>query len=322
MSRRERFHDQPPPAQRDALARWLLPALGISILLHLLLWGWSRQVPVERMSDSFYDRIVPRAFNLERVDIDPRLLEPETAPDKKRPLVEFVLPEEKIPIDRQTPKAPASKAPPLPAAPIVDEKPRLPDLPQSSAFAPSSELVPVDEALVKELALDTPAIVEKPGNDQVLALSPSDPAAPGAAVDGGGFSNLDELLARTGPLTADTEPILLPGDLLFEYDDHRLQPGAVASLEKLGLLLKRNPKARFVIEGHTDSFGTDEYNLTLSRLRADSVRIWLIDMMGIPPESITTVGLGKSRLVAPGTGTIEEQKINRRVEIVIRDAAP
>lgn len=96
----------------------------------------------------------------------------------------------------------------------------------------------------------------------------------------------------------------------------------MASLEKLGQLLKRNPKARFVIEGHSDSFGTDEYNLTLSRLRADSVRIWLIDMVGIPAESISTIGHGKSRLAVPSTGTIEEQKINRRVEILIKDGPP
>jgi outer membrane protein OmpA-like peptidoglycan-associated protein len=62
--------------------------------------------------------------------------------------------------------------------------------------------------------------------------------------------------------------------------------------------------------------------MTLSRLRADSVRIWLIDMMGIPPDSISTVGHGKNRLISPATGSIEEQKINRRVEIVIRGDTP
>jgi outer membrane protein OmpA-like peptidoglycan-associated protein len=110
--------------------------------------------------------------------------------------------------------------------------------------------------------------------------------------------------------------------LLFDYDDHRLQQGAVASLEKLGQLLRRNPQARFLIEGHSDSFGPDDYNLTLSRLRAESVKIWLIDMMGIPAESISTMGYGKTRLSAPATGTIEDQRINRRVEIVIQDSAP
>lgn len=319
MSRRARFHDQPPPAKRDAVAKWLLPALALSILLHLLLWNWSRHIPVERMSDAFYDKIVPRSFNIERADIDPRLLEPEPA-KQKREAMDFKLPEEKIQLDRQTPKSSELKNPAPPALDqaIVNEKPRLPDLPKSDSSMLSSNLVPVDDLLVKELTSDMPVVSSPPTSQTPLELQATE-AAPGGHRE---FSNLDELLARTGPLTTATAPILLPGDLLFEYDDHRLQPGAVASLEKLGQLLKRNPKARFVIEGHTDSFGTDEYNLTLSRLRADSVRIWLIDMMSIPPESITTVGHGKKRLIAPGTGSIEEQKINRRVEIVIRDDAP
>lgn len=318
MSRRARSLDQPPSAKRDAVAKWLLPALALSILLHLLLWNWSRHVPVDRMSDAFYEKIVPRSFHIERADIDPRLLEPEPAEKKRQPL-DFKLPEEKITLDRQTPKSSDLKnpaAPPLDQA-IVNEKPRLPDLQKSDSAMFSNNLVPVDDMLVKELTRDTPVVSSPPSSEPLLELRTSE-----AASAAGGFTNLDELLARTGPLTTATAPILLPGDLLFEYDDHRLQPGAVASLEKLGLLLKRNPKARFVIEGHTDSFGTDEYNLTLSRLRADSVRIWLIDMMGIPPECIATVGHGKKRLIAPGTGTIDEQKINRRVEIVIQDAAP
>lgn len=317
MSRRARILDQPPPEKRDAVAKWILPALALSILVHLLLWNWSRHVPVERMSDAFYDKIVPRTFNIERADIDPRLLEPE--PEEKKPdPVDFKLPEEKISIDRQTAKAPDQKnTPPLDQV-IVNEKPQLPDLPKSDATTPSSNLVPVDDLLVKELTRDMPVVSSPATNEPLLELRASDASPAGSS----GFTNLDELLARTGPPTTETAPILLPGDVLFEYDDHRLQPGALASLEKLGQLLKRNPAAHFVIEGHSDSFGTDEYNLTLSRLRADSVRIWLIDMMGIPPESISTIGLGKKRLIAPETGSIEEQKINRRVEIVIRDDAP
>jgi OOP family OmpA-OmpF porin len=321
MSRRGRLIlDKSSPPNRDAWAKWILPALVVSVLIHLLLWNWSRTVPIGRMSDAFYEKIVPRSFTIERVDIDPRLLQPE--PEEKKPdPVDFKIPEEKISLERQTAKVPDQKtAPPLDQA-IVNEKPQIPDLPKSSATTPSSNLVPVDDALVKELTRDMPVVSEKTTNEPLLALRASE-AAPGEPGGGAGFSNLDQLLAQTGPLTPETAPIMLPGDLLFEYDDHRLQPGALASLEKLGKLLKRNPKCRFVIEGHSDSFGNDEYNLTLSRLRADSVRIWLIDMAGIPPESITTVGLGKSRLVAPATGSIEEQKINRRVEILVKDPAP
>ena len=107
-----------------------------------------------------------------------------------------------------------------------------------------------------------------------------------------------------------------------QYESEVVYHSIREDLEKLGILLKRSPNARFVIEGHSDSFGPDDYNLTLSKLRAESVKIWLIDMVGIPAESITTVGLGKTRLVAPATGSIEEQRVNRRVEIVIKDAMP
>jgi outer membrane protein OmpA-like peptidoglycan-associated protein len=320
MSRRARFEDKPPPAKRDTLARWIVPALVVSILLHLLLWHWSRHVPIERMSDAFYDKIVPRTFNIERADIDPRLLAPE--PEERKPdPVDFKLPEEKISLDRQNAKAPDHSNPLPREQAIVNDKPQIPDLPKSDATTPSSNLIPIDDALVKDLTRDMPVVSETTTSEPILALRASE-AVPGAPGGGADFSNLDELLAETGPLTPETAPIMLPGDLLFEYDDHRLQPSALASLEKLGQLLKRNPKARFLIEGHSDSFGADEYNMTLSSLRADSVRIWLIDMVGIPVESITTVGRGKTRLIAPETGSIEEQKINRRVEIVIQSDAP
>jgi outer membrane protein OmpA-like peptidoglycan-associated protein len=127
---------------------------------------------------------------------------------------------------------------------------------------------------------------------------------------------------RLDQLSPETAPILLPGDLLFEYDAYRLQPGAISSMQKLGQLLLRTPRSRFLIEGHSDSFGPDDYNLRLSELRAQTVKEWLISSMGIPADSIETRGFGESRLVAPATGSIEEQQINRRVEIVIRPPAP
>jgi outer membrane protein OmpA-like peptidoglycan-associated protein len=145
--------------------------------------------------------------------------------------------------------------------------------------------------------------------------------APEGALRGGnqpGFSNLDELLAKTGPLSSETAPILMPTDLLFDYDSADLREAAMESLSKLAMLIRRNPHATFVIEGHTDSFGSDAYNLDLSTRRADSVRAWLLTSMGIPDHRIDTRGFGESRLIAPSSGTIEEQQINRRVEIVIK----
>ncbi len=323
MSRRGRLQHERHFAHRDAWPKWILAALAASLLLHALLWNWTRHFPVERMSDSFYEKIVPRTFQLERVDIDPRLLEPEPEESVQSRLTPIALPEERISLDKQPSALPDLKNPPRLDKAILDEKPALPEpsMPAADSSKPSSALLPADDDLARDLLKDLPAVTKDTAAAEPLPAlrAGARPDTPGA---GSGFSDLDKLLAQTGPLTSETAPILLPGDLLFEYDDHRLQEAAVSSLEKLGLLLKRSPNARFVIEGHSDSFGPDDYNLTLSRLRAESVKIWLIDMMGIPAESISTVGLGKSRLVAPATGTIDEQRVNRRVEIVIKDAVP
>ena len=86
---------------------------------------------------------------------------------------------------------------------------------------------------------------------------------------------------------------------------------------KLGNLIEKNRTAVFRIEGHTDSFGGDDYNTMLSLRRAEAVKEWLVHSKNIAPERISTVGLGKTRLLVPGNGTVEQQKLNRRVEILI-----
>ena len=110
----------------------------------------------------------------------------------------------------------------------------------------------------------------------------------------------------------------MPGGALFEYNSAILLPQAIETLRKIGTLISRNPRATFSIEGHTDSFGTPEYNQKLSEARAEAVKAWLIQDMHLNPAQIQTCGFGSARLIAPATGTKEEQAINRRVEIVIR----
>src|SRR6266850_2330614 len=100
-----------------------------------------------------------------------------------------------------------------------------------------------------------------------------------------GFSDLDQLLAQKGPLGSGTK-LRMPDDQLFEYDSATLQASAINQLQKLGTLIKRNPRATFTVEGYTDSFGTFEYNLDLSQRRADSVKQYLVQAMGINPMQI------------------------------------
>ena len=131
------------------------------------------------------------------------------------------------------------------------------------------------------------------------------------------MQSIDAALQRTGPLPAG-DKIGMPGGALFEHDQAVLLTEAIDELSKLAALVQRNPKAAFSIEGHTDATGTPEYNQRLSERRAEAVKAWLVEKFSIPSERIQTVGLGSSKLIVPADKSIEEQRPNRRVEIVIK----
>jgi outer membrane protein OmpA-like peptidoglycan-associated protein len=108
-------------------------------------------------------------------------------------------------------------------------------------------------------------------------------------------------------------------DVLFDFNKASLKPGAREKLSKLAGILLAYPAAyRMEIEGHTDSIGSDEYNLRLSEARAGSVREYLVGA-GIPADRIMAVkGLGKTMPVATNDKP-EGRQMNRRVEIIIAD---
>ncbi|RMF71684.1 MAG: OmpA family protein, partial [Planctomycetota bacterium] len=76
------------------------------------------------------------------------------------------------------------------------------------------------------------------------------------------------------------------------------------------------PNARVVIEGHTDSYGADESNLTLSEQRAEAVRQYLLAQMGLPAEQVSAVGYGETRPVA-NNETPQGRARNRRIDVRI-----
>jgi outer membrane protein OmpA-like peptidoglycan-associated protein len=132
-----------------------------------------------------------------------------------------------------------------------------------------------------------------------------------------GMKSLDEALAQTGPIH-EGDKTGMPGGALFEYDSYDLRTDSIEQLKKLGMLFQRYPNANFSIQGHTDSFGPPDYNLKLSLARAESVKAWLVQVMGIEPDRIETRGFGNTRWIVPPNKTKEEQAPNRRVEIVVR----
>jgi outer membrane protein OmpA-like peptidoglycan-associated protein len=109
--------------------------------------------------------------------------------------------------------------------------------------------------------------------------------------------------------------VLTIGDVLFPFGKADLSPKADRSVEKLAVFLQKYPDRNVLIEGHTDSIGSDEYNLGLSRLRSESVKAKLVED-GIDGARITTVGYGK-KFPAFGNDTAADRALNRRVEVII-----
>jgi outer membrane protein OmpA-like peptidoglycan-associated protein len=128
----------------------------------------------------------------------------------------------------------------------------------------------------------------------------------------------DELMKELSELKAQqTERgiVLTIGDVLFATGKADLSPDANKSVDKLAEFLKKYPNRDVLIEGHTDSVGKDDYNLVLSRKRADSVKYQLMED-GIEADRITTVGYGKNFPLA-SNDTKAGKAQNRRVEVII-----
>jgi outer membrane protein OmpA-like peptidoglycan-associated protein len=104
-------------------------------------------------------------------------------------------------------------------------------------------------------------------------------------------------------------------DVLFDFNKYTLKPGAREKMAKVAGILLAYPGLRLQLEGHTDSIGTDEYNMTLSQKRADTVRDYLISQ-GVQSDNVSAIGLGKTNPVASNDTDAGRQQ-NRRVEMVV-----
>jgi OmpA-OmpF porin, OOP family len=109
--------------------------------------------------------------------------------------------------------------------------------------------------------------------------------------------------------------VLTLGDVLFDIDQATLKPGAMNTMDRLANFLKQGEGRSVVVEGHTDSTGSDSYNMELSRRRADAVRTALIER-GVNGDQIQSTGKGEGVPVASNDNVGGRQQ-NRRVEIII-----
>jgi outer membrane protein OmpA-like peptidoglycan-associated protein len=109
--------------------------------------------------------------------------------------------------------------------------------------------------------------------------------------------------------------ITLSGSVLFRSAEATLLPAARVKLDQVANALLAIRARNLIVEGHTDSRGTDAYNQRLSQRRADAVRDYLVQR-GYPADHIQARGQGESSPIA-NNASAEGRANNRRVEIVI-----
>lgn len=107
----------------------------------------------------------------------------------------------------------------------------------------------------------------------------------------------------------------MPGNVTFAFDSADLQPDFFEVLNSVALVLEEYDQTVLVVDGHTDSTGTREYNMDLSRRRADTVGRYLIGQ-GVDSVRIATYGYGPEYPVASNE-TEQGRAQNRRVELTL-----
>jgi outer membrane protein OmpA-like peptidoglycan-associated protein len=320
---------------------WIWFGLIVSLAIHFALCAYFYRTRFQPVEAAFVEQQQPPMFKVKSVDLGQQLdkgsvdqTNPAAKPEPDKTDVQ--LPDEKKSFDKILQDIQASAAMP------DDTRDVLPDQPKVEQPDVNSVLTEIERSTAQSLSnnpnatreqslLNNTGVSGRPqpalsGTELATSTSikrpntftsklPGDSAGPNKG-RAPGFSDLDQLLAQKGPLGSGTK-LRMPDDQLFEYDSDVLQGSAVSQLQKLGTLIQRNPKATFTVEGYTDSFGTPEYNLDLSQRRADSVKQYLVEGMGISPAQIQTRGYGATKFRTSPNGSIEGQSPNRRVEIVV-----
>jgi len=115
------------------------------------------------------------------------------------------------------------------------------------------------------------------------------------------------------------ETVVLRG-VNFPFDEAELTPPARETLDQLAARLQSHQNVSVLVEGHTDAFGSDQYNVELGRRRAEAVREYLVGK-GLAPGQIQVVSHGESQPAATNE-TEEGRAMNRRTEVEPREPAP
>jgi OmpA-OmpF porin, OOP family len=181
---------------------------------------------------------------------------------------------------------------------------------------------------VNNICLHTVKVGEDTTHDALIA-SLTDPAGCDTAVEGADLATgaamsayvVDTLLTPLDqPLQY--EKYTVSAEALFDFDKYVLKPQGIAALQNLGAQIRsQGLRVKDIdIIGHTDSIGSDAYNMRLSERRAMAVRNFLVSE-GVNSSIIGVSGMGERQPVA-SNDTAEGRAMNRRVEVLVGTARP
>jgi outer membrane protein OmpA-like peptidoglycan-associated protein len=154
--------------------------------------------------------------------------------------------------------------------------------------------------LVADLAFHTP-----PRAGAYVMVAQSKPMDKGmVSVDA---NALDQSLMSTGKA-------VIYG-IYFDFDKAEIKPDSKPQLDQIGKLLSDHPDIKLTVTGHTDNQGNADYNLALSRRRADAIVAALVRDYGVAAGRLNAQGMGASAPIA-SNDTDEGRAKNRRVELV------
>lgn len=105
--------------------------------------------------------------------------------------------------------------------------------------------------------------------------------------------------------------------ILFDFNSWKISDSFHPILNEMASVLIENPSMKLLIEGHTDWMGSEEYNLSLSKRRANNVRDYLI-LKGVAPDRLLIIGKGEGEPAAPNYSE-DGRARNRRVEFYLKE---
>ncbi len=176
------------------------------------------------------------------------------------------------------------------------------------------EPVPVNSNIVVANVIAQPDTADEASALMEKALR-DDASIDGAALPGDTRS-LAELMGVDNPGAA-SGVARLGADLLFSFDKSELKNSARITMLQLAALILKNLDTNFIIEGHTDSFGSRDYNALLALQRAAAVREWLVGN-AVPVDNVYIRPCGNNNPLVDVQGSKDDQSLNRRVEIHMR----